>query len=166
MWVPLPLTAPGLVMTATGAFLNAEYTSYQNGSGFDEESGLAFGGEQGNGRDFSGNSIVRTPDFSGNIGIAYAFEFEDSELEVAADAYYNSGYYFSAQNTSRSEQDEYHVYNARISYLYLPWNVRFTAFGKNMGNEHYALSELPTDFGTNQQLAPPATYGIRLNWDY
>ena len=165
-WLVLPETLPGLVVTAGGAYLDGKYTSYREGSGYDETTGLYFDGTIFPNRDFTGNKIVRTPKFSGNLGLGYTFNLGEGSLELAADVYHNSGFYYSAQNTSVAQEDAYDVVNARISYLYDPWNVRVTAFGKNINNAkyHYVMSEL--DFGTSALLAPDAVYGVRLNWDF
>ncbi len=43
LWVPLPEMDSGLVLTAAASYLNAKYTDYPNGRGFDDATGLAFG---------------------------------------------------------------------------------------------------------------------------
>src|SRR3546814_8735647 len=73
VWQPLPGFDPGLTIGANASWLNAKYLDYDNARGFcvrgDPNSpsscallpdGIAYG----NG-DFSGNRIVRTPQFSG-----------------------------------------------------------------------------------------------------
>ncbi len=165
-WQMFPEAAPGFVFTLGGAWLDGTYTDYKDGSGFDELTGLFFDGTIFPNRDFTGNKIVRTPEFSGNAGLAYSFELGDGTIEVAADAYYNSGSYYSAQNTPSSEEQAYHLFNARASYFYNPWNLRLSVFGKNLNDAryHYVIADL--DFGTARLLAPPATYGVKLQWDF
>ncbi|HKY90086.1 MAG TPA: TonB-dependent receptor [Nevskiaceae bacterium] len=161
LWEVLPESLPGLVFTAGGAYLKGEYTDYQDGSGFDEQTGLFF-----QGRDFTGNKLVRTPKFSGNVGLAYTLDFDNSAIEVAADTYHNSGSYYSAQNTASSRESSYTLVNARISYYYEPWGTRFTVFGKNINDAeyHYVLQDL--DFGTARLLAPDAFYGAKIQWEF
>ncbi|HKY91114.1 MAG TPA: hypothetical protein VJM11_08740, partial [Nevskiaceae bacterium] len=65
----------------------------------------------------------------------------------------------------QSHQDGYDVFGARVSYLYEGWGLRLTAFCKNLGDEKYTAGTLQTDFGSLTTLAPPRTYGLRLNWD-
>jgi len=172
-WQLFPEALPGLAFNAGGAYLDGVYTDFKNGSGFDETTGLYFsgtglvlGGGVTPGRDFSGNKIVRTPEFSGNAGLGYTFDFDQSSLEIAGDVYYNSGSYFTAQNTETAHEDSYYVANARISYFYTPWDMRLTGFVKNLNNAeyHYLISEF--DFSTAKLLAPPRTYGIKLRWNF
>jgi iron complex outermembrane receptor protein len=173
LWQVLPESLPGLVLTAGGAYLNGVYISYLNGSGFDETTGIFFGGSglvAGGGvlpgRDFSGNTTSRTPELSGNLGLSYSFDIASGTVEVAGDVYYNSGSYYNAQNTQTAEQKEYAVVNARASYFYQPWGLRVTVFGKNINDARYYNNLTDLDFGTASVLSPPVTYGLRLNWDF
>src|SRR5690606_34623604 len=127
-WQLLPEALPGLVLTGGAAWLDGEYTDFPDGSGFDETTGLFFDGTIFPTRDFTGNEIVRTPELSGNVGLAYAFDLGRGSVEFAGDLYFNSGSYYSAQNTASSEEDGYQVVNARASYSYEPWGTRLTVF--------------------------------------
>lgn len=165
-WQVLPNALPGLVFTGGGAYLDGVYTSYQKGSGFDETTGVFFDGTVFPTRDFTGNRLVRTPRFSGNAGLSYSMEIGSGSLEFGGDVYYNSGIFFSAQNTKAASEGSYHLFNARVSYLYEPWNVRLSGFGKNINSAkyHYTIQDL--DFGTAKLLAPPSTYGVKVQWDF
>src|SRR3546814_9843213 len=87
LWQVARETLPGLVVTANGAWLHAKYTDYPDASGF-TDIGIPFGGGglvvDGGvlpGRDFKGNRIVRTPEFSGTAGLSYRSEEHTSELQ-------------------------------------------------------------------------------------
>lgn len=166
IWQALPDTLPGLVLTSGAAYLDAIYTDYKQGSGYNEITGIYFDGTIFPTQDFTGNKIARTPEFSGNAGVSYTYDFENSSIEVASDVYYNAGAYFTAQNRDSSKESSYHVINARISYFYHPWSTRVTVFGKNINDAryHYNLSDF--DFGSPSLLAPPSVYGMRINWEF
>lgn len=171
IWVPLREWNPGLTLTAGASWLDAIYTDYKNGSGYDEQTGLSFESnctdpDSPACRDFSGNRIVRTPKFSGSFGISQIFQVPGGELEFAGDIYTNSGFYYLAQNSDNSFQDRYQVINARISYFIRDAGLRLTVFGANIGDERYDLAQFHTDFGREDTLAPPVTYGFRVNWDF
>ena len=172
LWQVAPAAFPGLVATANGAWLHAEYTDYPAASGFTDD-GIPFGGGglivDGGvlpGRDFKGNRIVRTPKFSGTTGLAYTGNAPGGSFEIAADVYYNSGFFYTAQNIGTAEEGAYALVAARASYLFDRWNLRITLFGDNLGDELHALNKLPTDIGTWTTYAPPRTYGARLSWSF
>ena len=159
-YVPMPMINPGFVISANMGYLDAIYTDYRAGAGYNENTGLF-----SNNIDFTGNNIVRTPKYSGGIILTQAIPIgELHELEVGVDWYYNSGFSFTPQNTVN--EPEYNLLNGRISYNFIPWNLRVTAFGKNLTDERYHSSKFQTDFGVNQTLAAPVQYGLRLEWRY
>ena len=159
--VPMPDANPGLVATLSATALDAKYTDYTNGNGFDEFTGLNF-----ESRDFSGNRIARTPKYSGTLTLSQTIETAAGPIEIGGDYYYNGGFYFTAQNSAVSKEDAYSIINARLSWLYESWNTRFTLFGNNLGDERYDLQQFHTDFGRADTLAPPRTYGARLEWEF
>jgi iron complex outermembrane recepter protein len=167
---PFPELNPGLAVIFSGSYLDATYTDYKDGRGFDEETGLAFGPGSFFGlpaQDYTGNRIVQSPEFTANATILQSLYLGDSsELEVAVDSYFNSGYYFTAQNISVMEQEQYQTFAARISYFYNPWGLQLTAYGENITDERYFASAVHVDFGPGRSLAPPAHYGIRAKWTF
>lgn len=156
-----PSLIDDLVFSGGAAVLDAKYTSYPSGSGFDPTTGLLTGNN-----DYTGNQVVRSPDLSGNATLLKTFHMESGSIEVAADYYYNSGFFYLAQGTANVEEKAYATVGARLSYLYEPWNFRVTVFGQNLTSTEYNLGRFPTDFGTQDARAPKANYGLRLNWDY
>lgn len=159
-WVPLPEADPGLAVTANGAYLHSRYTEFENGDGFDEDTGVYTPNQ-----DFSGNTVVRSPKWTGGIGISQIVPTAwDGEVELGVDAYYNSGFFYDSQNSV--EEKAYFLLNARISYLHRPWNLRLTVFGRNLTDENYHMAIFQSDFGEVSTLAYPAQYGVQLNWDF
>jgi iron complex outermembrane receptor protein len=156
----LPDHIDGLVFTAGGAYVDAIYTDYKDGSGFNETTGLYQANE-----DFTGNSIVRSPKFSGNAALSKSTSFGWGSMEVAGDTSYNSGYSYLAQNSLFNEK-KYQLVNGRVSFLYDAWKVRATVFGDNLTDKVHALSQFPNDFGRLEALAPPRTFGIRLDYTF
>ncbi len=156
----LPSHVDNLIATVSGAYLNGQFTDYTGARGYDEDTGLVF--ENG---DYTGNVIPRTPEWSATFGLNKSFFFDTSVIEIGGDVYYNSGFYYLPQNTEASYQDEYHVVSARVSYLYEPWNLRVTAFGKNLEDKKYTDGIFQTDFGVLSHLAKPVSYGLKVDWE-
>lgn len=165
---PMPSLNPGLAIVASGSYLDGEYTDYPDGRGYDDESGLTFGPGALNlleARDFTGNTLTNTPEFTGSLSILQSIQLgRFGDLEVGVDTYYNSGYFFSAQNTSLLEQEQYQTYDARITYFYDPWGLQVSAFGENLTDERYFASAVHLDFGPGRSLAPPKQLGVRAKW--
>ena len=155
---PLPSTLPGLVFTASAAYLDGKYLSYPDGDGFN-----ALGILQHN-YDHSGNKTVRTPEYSYNVGASYTHETSRGVIEVGGSYYYNDGYFFDPQNVA--VQPSYSVVNARLSYLHEPWGLRCTLFGSNLGNSEYFLSRFPVDFNISGLYAPSRAVGLRLDYSF
>jgi iron complex outermembrane receptor protein len=155
------LTADGLVLTFSGAYLDSTYTDYHNASGFDPTTGV-----YSNTNDFTGNRVVQTPRFTSNVGLSQTINIPGGPLEAGVDFYYNSGFYFLAQNTPNTKESSYKTLSLTLSYLYEPWNTRLTAFGRNILNEHYFAARFTNDFGTDDFPAQLSSYGLTFHWEF
>ena len=157
-----PSVIDNLVLISNGTMLTTkEYTEYLNGSGFDPNTGLLT-----TGNDFSGNEIARAPDATGTIGVSKTTEVPGGSLEIGADYYYNSGFYYLAQNSEKSVEDAYTVLNARVSYFYQPANLRITLYGRNLQGTEYNYGRFHVDFGTADYKAPRDIIGLKVNWQF
>ena len=170
LWSPMPNLNPGLVLSGAVTYLNTKYTDYKDGRGFDEETGNAFGEgslTQDPQRDFTGNEIVRSPEWTGSLGINQAFSLGDfGSLELGGDVYYNSGFFFLPQNSDLYAREEYAVFNARVSYFYDPWGLQVTAFGENITDVEYNENVFVADFGRNEVLNSPVVTGLRVKLSF
>lgn len=157
--IPMPDMNPGLALTANAAYVDAKYTDFPNGEGYDPLTGIYTPN-----LNFDGNRIVRAPKFSGGIGAVQVIDLDNGSIELAVDNYFNSGFFFDSYNTVK--QPAYSILNARASYLYEPWKVRVTLFSQNILDESYRVAVLQTDFGKLTTRGPPLEYGLRLRWDF
>ncbi len=151
----------GLVMTLGAAYLDARFTDFSNGTGYSDFPGLLQTGQN-----FSGNRIPRAPRWSGSASLNKIWTLGNGELELGGDVYHSDDFFFTAQNSEVASQRAYQVYGARLSYLYVPWQLRVTAFGENLTDTFYAGGMFQVDTGVNRTLAPPRTYGVRMNWSF
>ena len=170
LWVPLPELDPGFVLTASVSYLNAKYTDYPNGRGFDDATGLAFG----DGfplpllpaRNLSGNDIARTPNLTYNASISQTVPIGNGSFELAVDGNFNSGYYFLPQDSDLYHCNAYYLLNAHVTYTYEPWHTQVTGFVKNLTSQTYNQSEFTDDFGTSVLVNDPRTFGVRVKWSF
>lgn len=157
----LPSVFSNLVLTAGATLLDTEYLDYPCGQGFAPNTGF-----YSPCMDLSGSRIGRAPKFTGSASLSQTFEVPGGPLEIAADYYYNSGYYYLAQENPDYEEPAYGVLGAHVSYRYEPWRLRVTVFGRNILDKYYRAGIIPTDFGAIDNPAPPSVYGARLSWDF
>jgi iron complex outermembrane receptor protein len=148
-----------LYLNVGTTYLDGVYDDFRNASGFDPETGLFTTSV-----DNTGNTIVRTPEWTVNAGLVYSLDLWRGVLEAGSDVYSNSGYFFDTQNLT--EQPSYHVVNARLGYLYSPWNLRVTGFGNNVNGADYYLTKFVQDFGVTGKLSSTPTYGVRIDWQF
>ncbi|WP_374972364.1 TonB-dependent receptor [Spongiibacter marinus] len=161
-WLVMPNWFEGLVMTGSLGWLEtAEYTSYPDGRGYVDDSGFAQTGQ-----DFSGNRIVKTPEYSGNLGLVKAWAFSDSTFELGGSVYFTEEFFNEPSNRKVSMQESYELYSVRASYHYQPYDLRVTLFGDNLTDEAYTRGTQPTEFGTLVTVGSPLTYGMRIAWQY
>ncbi len=158
--VLIPGIVDDFILSMSGAYLDAVYTDYTDGTGFDEDTGA-----YKDGQDFTGNRMVRTPEYTASLALSKTFLFDDGPLEITADGYYNSGYAYLPQNTVFLEE-EYYLVNARASFLIEDWDLRITASGKNLTETVYAYSQFPNDYGRLEALAPPRNYSLAVQWNF
>lgn len=156
-----PSVFDALVFTSGGAFLDAVYTDYRHGTGFDNNTGIIT-----TNNDFTGNRIFRTPRWSGSAALSKTWQIPGGPFELAGDLYYTADFYYAASNADATRQASYMLLGARASYLYESWNLRATVFGKNLTGEKYTTGALPGDFGVLMSLGAPVTYGMRLSWEF
>ncbi|HKY92816.1 MAG TPA: TonB-dependent receptor [Nevskiaceae bacterium] len=148
-----------LVLSLSGTWLDGQYDEYANASGFDEQTGL-----YSRDNDYTGNDIVRTPHFTGTLGLNYAFAVPGGTVELGTTVYHNSGFWYDASNTLR--QRAYDTLGAQAGYLWASTNLRITVFGDNLTDEKYYAYRFGTDFGSLFRLAEPRTYGVRVAWEF
>lgn len=169
LWLPMPDLNPGVTFTAGAAYLDAIYTSFKDGSGFDTDPTPVYPngtGLQESGQDFSGNRTTRTPKWTVNIGLTQTIDTRWGPLDLGVDGYYNDGFYFLPQNGELSYEPKYTLLGARIGYKVESWGLRVIAYGANLTDERYNIGQFHTDFGRLDTQAPPRTFGARVSWDF
>lgn len=147
-----------LVLGFTGVYLKGTYNNF-TGQGFND---LYL---NQNNIDFSGNTTVRTPKFTGTASANYTFPFVYGlDAEVAGDVYYTSGFYYTANNSL--EQPSYYILNARFGFYDPRTRTRVTFYGKNLNDDKYYTNAYRQDFGDTVIWANPRTYGVTVSWEY
>jgi iron complex outermembrane receptor protein len=157
----LPSRIEGLSLSLNGALIDARFGSYPDAAGYSPTTGLFSPSN-----DFSGNRQTRTPRFSGTVAATKLWTIGRGEVELGADYYYNSGFFYSASNDPSYEQEAYSLLGGFARYRYNPWNLDVRVFGNNLTDEFYTQGVISTDFGGVFTVAPPAQYGVRVSWEF
>lgn len=152
---------PELTFAFGGSYLHARYQSYKNATvyipnGFGNT--LTF-------RDVSGNELMRTPKFSGNISANYTHATTAGDIGFYAGGNYSSGIYYDPLN--RVHQKAYALLDAELSFS--PANIRglrLSIYGKNLTDHDYLQSVLQSQLADQGSYADPRTYGIRAEFGF
>ncbi|HKY92270.1 MAG TPA: TonB-dependent receptor [Nevskiaceae bacterium] len=155
------LTNDGLVLTSGACYLDSRYTSYENASGFDPVTGI-----YSRNNDFTGNYVVQTPEWTISTGLTQTFTLSSGAIEIGADWYHNSGFYFAAQNTPNTRIESYDTIGINASWLYAPWDLRISIVGRNVTDEKYLSARFVNDFGTDDFPAQLSTWGASVQWQF
>lgn len=111
-----------------------------------------------------GFRLVRMPKWTVSIGAEYAFPIGDGELALSADYYHSGGYFFDPDNIL--EEDGYSVFNAQVAYAIRDGDIRFRAFGRNLGDATYFVQGSRQALGDIVSLGPPRTYGVGVDFRF
>lgn len=155
--------AAGLSLRVFGTLTDSEYTDFPRAVVFVpivNAAGVATGGNRQVLQDVSGNSLIRTPDWTVGAGVDYDLPVADGKLNLAANLFINGGFNWEAG--ARVKQDTYEVLNLSASYKIPGSPIELTVWAKNLTNEAYGLSVLPSTFGDGINYAPPRAVGASI----
>ena len=113
--------------------------------------------------DFSGNEITMSPELTVNGLIQYDFSLGDAgTLTLQTDFNYQDEVWFDALNNPLLSEDDYWLWNARVSWTSADERWEVAAFGRNLGDEEYMVYAFDLSFfGFNEEmLGTPTSYGI------
>jgi iron complex outermembrane recepter protein len=170
LWQPMPQLNPGLAISGSASYIDATFTDFKEGRGYDENTGLFYGPDSLLGlpeRDFTGNEIPRTPKFSSNLSVNQYFTIGKlGDLEFGVDYAFKDRFFLTASNTPRAEQDQYEMWSARASWIYEPLGITLTGFVNNLKDEKYFVQLVENDYGVNGNFGDPRLYGVKLKIEY
>lgn len=155
------LVSEALTLTAGLSVTESEYTDYPNGT---VNTPTGIGGNAQSSADLSGNNVIRTPDFTVNLGVSYAWQMAAGEVVASANYYYNDGYFWEPEN--RHEQPSYELVNADLSFTTADEEWKFKFFVKNLMDEEYSYYGNSSAAGDAVSAAPPRTFGVAAEYRF
>jgi iron complex outermembrane receptor protein len=157
-----------LTLSWTGSYLHARYDSFPTAPLFTPAAAPGIG-NTATPTNASGNDDVNSPTFTTTVAVNYAVPMGASRIDLNANAYYNSGYYFDFANTRK--QDDYTWLNASVKWTFgrnAAYSVMF--WGDNLLNRevYSSVNQVGTGpaglFGGDSiTIRPPRTYGVRFS---
>jgi iron complex outermembrane recepter protein len=152
----------GLTLTAAGAWMpKAEYDQFVGAS---LAVPLPDGGNADGFGDASGNRMIFTPHFAGNVGANLKQQIGIGELTFSANYAYNRGFFFDFGNYQ--PHDEFSVLNARVSLQLADSGFEVAIFGNNLLEEEYYSNVIAYPFATSGAPGAPQTYGATVSFRF
>src|SRR5690606_27761059 len=144
------------------SYLDAVYEEFTNAQIFNP---LPAGGNAASITDVSGNTAMRSPEWTFKLGLDYERDLSRfGSLGAALNVDYNDGFFTDASN--RIFQPAFTMVSASLRWVTPDGSARITLFGDNLLNEEviqYFASSANGDFGA---LRAPRAYGVRVGLDF
>jgi iron complex outermembrane receptor protein len=111
-----------------------------------------------------GHEIIRSPDFTSNVGVRYSVPVGGLNLTSGVLWYHNDGFYWEVDN--RIKQPAYDVVNVQLGLGSVDerWEVR--VFARNLLEEEYYQAHGISTLGDVFIPAPPRTYGVAVSFKF
>lgn len=108
--------------------------------------------------DVSGNTLIRSPEFSANLTARYVLATSAGDFDAAGTLFYSSKFFIESGN--RIVQPAYALVNASLGFRPAGTGLELRFWGKNLTNRAviYGSNILPAGDSINH--APPRTYGV------
>jgi iron complex outermembrane recepter protein len=145
------------------AVLDGEYDIFPNGPAFVPNPPIVGGNSAvPGGKDLSGNTVIRAPEMTLNLGGTYQIPTDAGLFAVSGNYYHNDGFYWDPEN--RIEEPAYDILNMDISWTSLDEDYVVRLWGRNLIDEEYSLFSSPSTIGDSYTPAPPRTFGVSLEY--
>jgi len=151
-----------LDITGNLSLLDATYTDFPAGP---ITTPNPAGGNVGSVGDLSGNAMIRSPEWTINVGVNYVAPVSFGELGFNVNYYHNDGFYWEADN--RLRQDAYSLINLS-TWVGFGENsqYRIRLFANNLTDEEYFVGVAENSFGDTGMAGMPRIVGIGFDYTY
>jgi iron complex outermembrane receptor protein len=154
---------------AAAAYTHSRYRDFPNAPGYVDAptnpsalGGLLYANVS---LDASGNTMVRSPEFTASSTLRYHAPLRDGmDLEVTLSPYYSSRIYFTFDNSL--SQKAYVTLDAAAT---ITWNddLKVSVFGRNITDEKYFISKSQNSLSLEAgRFATPATWGVSVGYAF
>jgi iron complex outermembrane receptor protein len=156
---------PGLQLSVGASYIDSEYRDFTNSPRYircaDQTACGAFYGlfatVEG---DSSGFRMQQTPEFTGNLGLRYAFNMSRGSLALSGNLYYTSRFYFDT--SQQFPQDSYELLSLRAEWTDPSDRYTFALYGDNVTDAEYRTMAEANNFGVGAGWGSPPTIGASI----
>ncbi|HEX8446728.1 MAG TPA: TonB-dependent receptor [Sphingomonas sp.] len=150
-----------LTLNVSGSYVHGRYGSFLNAP---ISTRNPRGGNTIITGDATGNTIIRTPDFSGNAGVNYVIPSSVGKFNVSANYYYNAGWYSDPDN--RIKTPSYNLVSGSLGWTSSDDRYEARLWAKNLTNAKYYYHVQSIGPGDVAIPAAPRTYGVTLGVNF
>lgn len=111
--------------------------------------------------DCTGNDLIRSPDYSFNLGGLYEIPTQAGMFALSLNAAYSDGFYWEPD--SRLYEDAATIVNTELSWRSPNEKYRLRFYCNNVTDEEYSLYTQASGLGDLSAPAPPRLFGVSLN---
>jgi iron complex outermembrane recepter protein len=112
----------------------------------------------------TGNSVERTPPFSGTVDVNYTFGVLGGRLKLDANVFYSDGYYLDALEQLRNPA--YTMVNLRATWTDPSSRFDVAVFGKNVNNARYYVGISADPSAARVTWGAPALFGGQVTYHF
>jgi len=138
----------------------AEYRDFRNAASFDLSRRTPVGTFPSITIDVTGQRLLRSPEFTGNVTLDYSHETERGTIDASANLAYSS----SVFHDYLIRQKAYATLGGRAGYTFGDSGMRIGVYGRNLTNKAYIGSTLLSGLGITASYARPREVGISLSF--
>jgi iron complex outermembrane receptor protein len=152
---------PDFTLQAGMAWMpKAEYTNFPAGVLFVVNAN-GLGTTARNPVDLSGTRMIRSPKFTANLMGAYRMDVAEGELNVSANYFYNSGFFWFPG--APIKEDSYGTLSAKIAWTDPSDRYTFSVWGQNLTDTSYFATTAANTGGFTGTPAEPREIGFGID---
>lgn len=114
--------------------------------------------------DASGDRLLKTPEFTGNVSLAYGAATTYGDVDASVTVFHSGAYDWDLLRRIRT--DAYTTVSAQVGLTLQATGVRIGVYGKNLTNEAYAPSVTASGLGDTYNFAAPREVGLRIGYRF
>jgi iron complex outermembrane receptor protein len=152
---------PELSLITGATYLHARYAHFPAAS-VNVPTGT--GGDTTIQADVSGKTMIRSPDFSGNLTARYVKDTNVGTFDFSGTVYYSTKVFFEVSD--RVVQPSYATVNASLAWRPNASNWQVRVWGKNITNHAVISNTEITTFSEDADYQPPRTFGFDIKYSF